>query len=30
MTDGYKQITKELGSPGVYLRAAKLITEKTF
>jgi len=30
MIDGYKQITKELGTPGVYLRAAKLIAEKTF
>ena len=30
MTEGYKQITKELGTPGVYSRAAKLIVEKTF
>jgi lipid-A-disaccharide synthase len=30
MIDGYKQITKELGTPGVYLRAAKLIVEKSF
>jgi len=30
MVSGYKQITKELGTPGVYPRAAKLIVEKTF
>ncbi|MFC1565476.1 lipid-A-disaccharide synthase [Candidatus Neomarinimicrobiota bacterium] len=30
MIGGYKQITKELGTPGVYSRAAKLIVEKTF
>ncbi len=30
MVGGYKQITKELGTPGVYPRAAKLIVEKTF
>jgi len=30
MIDGYKQITKELGTPSVYTRAAKLIAEKTF
>ena len=30
MIDGYKQITKELGIPGVYSRAAKLIVEKSF
>jgi lipid-A-disaccharide synthase len=29
MVGGYKQITKELGTPGVYPRAAKLIVEKT-
>ncbi|MFC1760125.1 lipid-A-disaccharide synthase [Candidatus Neomarinimicrobiota bacterium] len=30
MVGGYKQITKELGTPGVYPRAAKLIVDKTF
>jgi len=30
MIDGYKQITKELGTPGVYTRTAKLIAGKTF
>ena len=30
MVGGYKHITKELGTPGVYSRAAKLIIEKTF
>jgi hypothetical protein len=30
MIDGYKKIKKDLGIPGVYSRAAKLIVEKTF